>query len=174
MPIKTSESKFELKPYGLGQMFIIFSTLTFLCVTSIILGILFNQYQGSWILYLFAGIIFLYACVLFGIRFRKIRTGTLVKVIIDIEGIRTHSKKASTIKFMSWEDISNYTISNEVIADDEASVDCPSAILIICKDDSTEIRIKEYASILNKADKIVKEFEQAFKNFRKKYHKLNK
>ncbi|MGC9781155.1 MAG: hypothetical protein HZR80_18075 [Candidatus Heimdallarchaeota archaeon] len=141
---------------------------------SVIAGILLSQYQGSWILYLFAGIVIISACVLFGIRYRKISSGTLETVTISIEGIRKHNKKDGTIKFMSWDDDLHHSVSFADFMDDEIRMSCPSTIMITSKDDPLKINIEEYATVLVKADKIVQEFEKAFKHFKKQHRKLSK
>lgn len=174
MPIKTSESKFELEPYGISQMIIIFSALIFTSILSVIAGILLKQYQGSWFLYIFAGVIFIFACILFGIRYQKIRAGDLETITINVEGIKKHSKKAGTIKFLSWDDDLNFSISEEQFMDDELVVSYPSVILITGKNESLDIKLEEYTTVLVKADKIMPEFELAFKNFKKKHRKLSK
>ena len=102
MPIKTSENKFVFEPYGLNQMIVIFSAIIFISLASVIAGILLKQYEGSWILYPFAGFVFIFACVLFGIRYQKIRTGSLVTFTISLEGVKKHSRKVGTIKFLNY------------------------------------------------------------------------
>ncbi|NPE09900.1 MAG: hypothetical protein GNW80_16590 [Asgard group archaeon] len=176
MPIKTSESKFELEPYGFSQMLVIFTTLTVMSVISIICGILFRHYNGTWVLYIFAGIVFLLGCVLFLLRYRKMRAGTLVKITLNAEGIKQHSTKAGTIKFISWEDSPDFSVSMADFVDTEEgiTVEGPAAILITGKNDSITIDLEEYATLLTRGDKIVKGFEQAFKDFRKKYRKSSK
>ncbi|NPD90474.1 MAG: hypothetical protein HGN29_17305 [Asgard group archaeon] len=172
MPIKTSEDKFEFEPYGMGQMIVIFSIITIISLISVIIGIIFRQIQESWILYPLAGVAFLIGCVLFGVRYRKLRAGSLEKITIDIEGIRVHSRKAGTIKFMSWEDIKDYTIGMVDIGD-EIQISCPSSILVVGENDEIDIDLEDYATLFVKADKIIEEFGQAFKLFKKKYRKKN-
>ena len=59
------------------------------------------------------------------------KTGALEAITMNVEGIKKHSKKAGTIKFMSWADDLHHSVAMEdVTTDDDISVEVPSVILI--------------------------------------------
>ena len=105
MPIHKNESKFELVPSGYFQRIIITLTVLLLGGALIFLGFYFQTFQGSWVLFILAGLVIIGALIYLILYIIKKIRGNLECISIDLEGIRVYTKQKGTIKFLNWHKI---------------------------------------------------------------------
>ena len=135
MPIKETEVKFELIPYGIVQTLIVAFAASILGISFIVLAILFRTYQMYWILYILAGITFLVIIYFTIRRILKIRSGSLDIFTIDVEGVRVHNQKEGIMKNLNWDEIERITVQRDNYSGDEYTSDAAESIVISGKSD---------------------------------------
>jgi hypothetical protein len=172
MPIKRSETKFDIIPYGYFQLILVVFALLLLVFGLIFLGVYYNN-PASWIFYVLAGIAFVGTIAFVIYKIWKRASGAEKIITFDLTGVKVHSKKEGVIQFFPWTKVKSIQTGYER---DEDYGSYASAMEIYTTDEEQTIVINldTYGTVFLKTDRLASEIESGFRSFKAKHQHAQK
>lgn len=168
MPIKKSKEKFDIIPHGIGQTLAVAAALMLLVVGLIFAGFYYQDNALYWLLFVFAGLVFVFICYLVIKKIIEMTTGTGKIITFDSEGVKVHTKKEGQLHFLSWENVDH--IGTAYDRDEDYGTNAV-AMEIFAKDDpenNIHISFETYGTVFLKGEKLASAITNAFNSFRRR------
>jgi len=176
----------------MNRVYLTSGILLAISIIAIIIGIVLKAYLGFWIIIIIGGLGVIGTIIYFLYSARRVLTGAIEQVILDATGIKA-IKKSEVIRQMSWEEVDvfefeisevleegteeRFTIANLDEIDFKSALYYISRIFIFPKNEEQKafpIHLANYATQQFNSLMMSREFEDAFRFFKKKHQEKTK